>query len=352
MTFRPLLTALAVLLTLPVLPAAAVTLERAALTVSGDGAVLDVTLSQPVPWSAAVARRPDRLLLDVRADRAARAPTAGTADLIMGPLRDGVWRLSLALPDAMIIRGTAQRIDPQDGKATLRLQLRHMSVAAPAVRPPAPPLTIVLDAGHGGADRGAVHGGVEEADAVLGMAQELADLLAATEGLRVVLTRITDGFLPLDARVALAEAAGGDVLISLHADAVAAGQASGAAVFSLASDAAPSPGWVATAQPLAPVPQVEADRTATRQEDRIAASGAALARSLADAIGAAGLPLHAQPEQQADFAVLRSSRMPSVLVELGFLSDAGDRARLGDPAWRRFMALALREGLLDWADRR
>ena len=75
-----------------------------------------------------------------------------------------------------------------------------------------------------------------------------------------------------------------------------------------------------------------------------------LADTLVQAMEDGGIPLYKHPRQSADFVVLRAPDMPSVLVELGFLSEAEDRARISDPAWRARMAAALRKGLLRWSD--
>ena len=76
-----------------------------------------------------------------------------------------------------------------------------------------------------------------------------------------------------------------------------------------------------------------------------------LADALQAAIQAAGLKMHRKPHQRAGFSVLKSPDIPSALLELGFLSSERDLARLEDPQWRAKMALALRDGLLAWADR-
>jgi N-acetylmuramoyl-L-alanine amidase len=75
-----------------------------------------------------------------------------------------------------------------------------------------------------------------------------------------------------------------------------------------------------------------------------------MAASLVDAIKAAGLKMHRRPHQKGSFSVLKSPDIPSVLLELGFLSSAGDMARLSDAEWRQSMAQAIRDGLKAWAE--
>ena len=74
-----------------------------------------------------------------------------------------------------------------------------------------------------------------------------------------------------------------------------------------------------------------------------------LADSLVEAIKAAGIKMHRRPRQEGAFSVLKSPDIPAVLLELGFLSSAGDLERLTDSAWRQSMALAIRDGLKAWA---
>jgi len=76
---------------------------------------------------------------------------------------------------------------------------------------------------------------------------------------------------------------------------------------------------------------------------------AALSKSLATAIKAAGITMHRHPEQGAGFSVLKSPDIPSVLLELGFLSSAQDLTNLTNPEWRAQMAGAVRDGLTAWA---
>jgi N-acetylmuramoyl-L-alanine amidase len=94
------------------------------------------------------------------------------------------------------------------------------------------------------------------------------------------------------------------------------------------------------------VAQVLMDMARTETSPRIDR----LAKALEGAIKAEGLRMHRHPRQAAAFSVLKSPDIPSVLVELGFLSSARDFRRLTDPEWRARMAKALTAGILAWAD--
>jgi N-acetylmuramoyl-L-alanine amidase len=217
---------------------------------------------------------------------------------------------------------------------------------------------VVLDPGHGGVDPGAERDGVREADLMLTFARELKEVLRRA-GMQVVMTRDADVFVPLETRITVARAAQADLLLSLHADALAEGRATGATVYTLSETASD------TASAKLAERHDRADLLAgvdlTRHDDVIADVLMDLARlestprsdHLADAV-VEGLRqsvggLHKRPRLSAGFSVLKSPDIPSVLVELGFLSSDRDRARLTDPDWRRRAAEGIRDALQAWA---
>lgn len=327
----------------------------------GGATDLDVTLAlaQAGPYRASLLAGPPRLALDL--DAAMLPPEVDRAFRIERRA-DGAIRLETTLPGPMAIDRAMMAAAPDGQGACLSVRLRRVSSrdfaglahpldqAVPAVLADASRLTIALDPGHGGSDPGATQGDLHEADLMLTFAKELkADLLRTTE-FDVVLTRTQDRYVPLRARLARARLAGADLFLSLHADGIEQGSASGAAIFThghgAASavphavrghrDAVPT---IAQGGPPAPAPA----EIPYRSQDLAAAMVAAMA--------AAELPLYKHPRQEADFVVLRARDMPSVLVELGFLTEPDDRARIADPGWRARMAAALRRGVLRWAQR-
>ncbi|MGL6208482.1 MAG: N-acetylmuramoyl-L-alanine amidase family protein, partial [Paracoccaceae bacterium] len=221
------------------------------------------------------------------------------------------------------------------------------------------PLIVVLDPGHGGIDPGAERDGFTEAALMLGFARELKELLLRDGRFAVVMTREEDVFVPLEARISIARAADGDLFISLHADALAEGEAVGATIYTLDEEASDEAS--ATLAERHDRDDLLAGIDLTGQDDLVAEVLMDMARTetepstqrLADALQAAiqgaEIKMHRHPQQRAGFSVLKSPDIPSVLLELGFLSSARDLARLNDPDWRARMAGAIRDALLAWA---
>ena len=350
---------------------------------AGDGVAAEFVLSQPVPWRVRVLDDPPRLILDMReADWGQIGDLPETSRhvsvLRAGPFRPGWSRLVMQLDQPMLVQ-TAGMVTGGQVRLTLRLmpataaefarraalpEPADWALPEPAVLSVLPqrgtgPLVVVLDPGHGGLDPGAEKGGLKEADLMLTFAREMKDLLLRDGGFEVVLTRESDGFVPLEERSTIARAAGAGVFISLHADALAEGEAVGATIYTLAHEASEEAARVLaerhdrddllagidlTAQDDL-VATVLMDMARTETTPRIAR----LAMALEASIKAAGITMHRHPRQDAGFSVLKSPDIPSVLLELGFLSSESDRKRLADPAWRAKMALALRDGLVAWA---
>ncbi|UWQ23025.1 N-acetylmuramoyl-L-alanine amidase [Jannaschia sp. W003] len=241
-------------------------------------------------------------------------------------------------------------VRPESGAPTVSLRARE--------RAPGGPLVVALDPGHGGVDPGAERGGAREARLMLRFARELAEVLRRS-GHHVVLTREADELVSLRGRASVARAAGADVMISLHADAVEGGGASGATVYTLA----PEDGDAITAE-LAQR-QARGDRLlGVELEDRgdeiasvlidlaraeTAPRAETLAGSLVQALRAAGLALHKRPRLGAEFTVLKTPDIPTVLLELGFMSDPRDLQNLLSRDWRARMATAVARGIDAWA---
>ena len=204
---------------------------------------------------------------------------------------------------------------------------------------------IALDPGHGGIDPGAEADGLREADLMLTFARELSEALIRTGVAEVVLTRNADVFVPLPERISVARAAQADVFLSLHADALANGTASGATVYTLSEEATDAASASLAEQHDRTDLLMGVDLTAS--DDGVAGVLMQLARldtaprsaALADAIvvafSQADIPLHPRPRGEAGFSVLRAADIPSVLVEVGYMSTPADLERLRDPAWRQ-----------------
>ncbi len=217
----------------------------------------------------------------------------------------------------------------------------------------------MLDPGHGGIDPGAERDKVTEAGLMLTFARELKEALVRAGGFTVVMTRAEDIFVPLETRISIARLSGADAFLALHADALAEGEAVGATIYTLSDEASDEAS--ATLAERHDRDDLLSGVDLTGQDDVVAGVLMDMARAetaprtdrlaeaLVAAIQAEGLKMHRRPRQQASFSVLKSPEIPSVLIELGFLSSARDLARLTDPAWREKMTKALVAGLKAWA---
>jgi len=179
------------------------------------------------------------------------------------------------------------------------------------------------------------------------------------DGFEVALTRDADVFVSLEARVARAQEAEADIFVSLHADALAVGLARGAAIYTL-SDSASDAASAALAERhdrddlLAGIDlSTSDDRVADVLMDiarlDTAPRSSALAEHLVAGIENAVGRVHKRPLRQAGFSVLKAADIPSVLIEVGFLSTPQDLRNLQDPLWRAGLIAGIRDGLQDWA---
>ena len=215
---------------------------------------------------------------------------------------------------------------------------------------------VALDPGHGGEDPGAIGpSGLREKDVVLAVALQLRDKLNAVRGMRVMMTRDADFFVPLHERVRKARRVQADLLVSIHADAFFRPEARGASVFALSTRGATSSAarWMANRENAADVvggvnaavkdPQVlraMLDMSTNAQiKDSLKLGREVLAR-----IGKVGR-LHKREVEQAGFAVLKAPDVPSILVETAFISNPDEERQLRDPAYQAELVEALATGI-------
>jgi len=220
-------------------------------------------------------------------------------------------------------------------------------------------VTVVIDAGHGGHDVGAVGPGrLYEKTVTLAIARELAAQINARPGMRAVLTRSGDEFLELRQRTAVAHRNKADLFISIHADSVANGVGRGSSVYALSERGATSEAArllaarenaAGLAPGLAGVGQDAALRSVLLDlsQNATTESSLRLAESLLDRLADVN-KLHRSDVQQAAFMVLKSPQVPSVLVETAFISTPDEARKLADPGFRRRMAGALVAGIRDY----
>ncbi|MGK7953661.1 MAG: N-acetylmuramoyl-L-alanine amidase [Crocosphaera sp.] len=182
----------------------------------------------------------------------------------------------------------------------------------PGTQTPRGRVLVVIDPGHGGRDPGAVGlGGLREVDVILPISLEVSRLLQQ-QGVQVMMTRNADYFVSLQGRTSMANRARADIFVSIHANAVGGGRSN--------------------------VSGMETFYTGNRQ--------------LADAIHRSILRnvtvARDRGVKSSRFYVLRTSRMPAALVEVGFVTGTVDNARLRDPGYRSQMARAIAQGILDY----
>jgi len=231
------------------------------------------------------------------------------------------------------------------------------SAAALAAKPR--DVIVAVDAGHGGVDPGA-HGsaGTREKDITLAVARELKRQIDAQSGMRAVLTRDGDYFIPLAERYQKARKGKADLFVSVHADAYASGDARGSSVWMLSSRGATSEAarWLADRENRADlvggVKLEDKDHTLAAvlldlsQGATLEASSAVADRVLT-ALGKLG-PTHRGYVEKANFVVLRSPDVPSILVETAFISNPLEEKRLNSAAQREKLAAAILDGVRDY----
>jgi len=209
--------------------------------------------------------------------------------------------------------------------------------------------TIVLDAGHGGRDPGTSHYGLREKHLALDIAKRLRRSLEAS-GLSVVMTRETDTFIPLSGRPEIANRIGADLFVSVHINANNSRRVSGVEVYyprtSVVSSSAQWPPSVLRHEigiaSLA-VKQVLWDLVLGRMRSRSRQLAASVCHSMRK-----GLQASCRRVKPARFVVLRESRMPAVLVEVGYVSNQAEARRLGSAEYRERAARSIAQGIVSY----
>jgi N-acetylmuramoyl-L-alanine amidase len=222
------------------------------------------------------------------------------------------------------------------------------------------PLVIALDPGHGGVDPGAMRGGVVEKTLALRFTRLLKKELEQTGRYQVIMTRDSDVYVPLRERVERARRARADLFLSIHADAVEVGDAHGASVYTLSDEASDHEAAELAAQEN--LSDVIAGVRLTHEDDVVARvlidlaqnetmiESRRFAATLIHQLGQSVGVLKTRPSRAAGFRVLKAPDVPSVLVEIGFLSSDADLKRMQQPVWRRKAALAIVEAIDLWAN--
>jgi N-acetylmuramoyl-L-alanine amidase len=220
-------------------------------------------------------------------------------------------------------------------------------------------VVVAIDAGHGGEDPGAIGAaGTYEKHVTLAIARELARQIDAEPGMRAVLIRTGDYFLPLRQRYMRAREARADLFLSIHADAFSNRAANGSSVYILSPRGATSEAarWLAESENRA---DLVGGVSLSDKDDTLAAvlldlsQGATLeasnraAERVLSSLSTVG-KTHKRYVERANFMVLRSPDVPSLLIETAFISNPADERRLKDPAHQRRVAGAIVEGVREF----
>lgn len=362
--------------------------ETSRVADTNGGVQVDLDLSQGVPYRAYTLDAPKRLVLDFRevdfSTLSATRLLQGDKVLAVraGKIRPGWSRMVLDLNAPLVLRSANMAIDRATGRAALSLWLEDTDAdefaasagvpdiagwappkpgegKPPVARDPHGPLRVMLDPGHGGIDPGAEADGAVEKELMLSFARQLKEVLLRGGDVEVMLTREDDHFVSLERRVAIAHERKADIFISLHADALSEGGARGATVYTLDPDASDAASRALAERherddllsgvDLSQSDDVVADvlMDLARLESRPRSD--LLARAIVLALREEQLPVNNHALRAAGFSVLKSPDIPSVLLELGFLSSESDRGNLLDEEWRNHMAVAVADAIRAWA---
>jgi N-acetylmuramoyl-L-alanine amidase len=290
-----------------------------------------------------------RLVLDLKSEVKPQVFT-------LPPIGEYGHRLVLDIYPVVAIDPLAELILESEKKLALAAKPATPSPDKPRVARMA---TIVIDAGHGGEDPGAIgRRGSREKNITLSIAKRLKTLIDAEPNMRAMLTRDADYFLKLDARVQKARAVKADLFVSIHADSVVRRNARGSSVFALSERRATSEvahvlaksqnesdliGGVNLKGKENHVQRTLIDLSQTATIDYSMRLGDAVLRR----IGSVNT-LHKGSVEQASFAVLTAHDIPSILVETAFISNPEEEKRLNDEAYQDKLARAILSGIRDY----
>ena len=354
--------------------------------ITGEEALsLRLALTQAVPWRVFTLTDPPRIVMDfrevdwtgLRRDELLRSRL--TEDVRFGGYRPGWSRMVMTLSAPLALDKTAMKVDPDTGGATITARFNPVDAAGFAALSGAPrdprwdlpvpslttpekrgdrPLTVVIDPGHGGIDPGALRGDLVEKDLMLQLARAVQEALIREGETQVILTRDDDTFVPLERRVSVAHEVDADLFISLHADVLPFGRADGATIYTLAETASDEASAklaerhdrddLLSGVDLTGKDDVVAGVLLDLARQETSPRTAAFSRALRAAIEEAQVPLNSRAERAADFSVLKAADIPSVLIEIGYLSSERDRKNLADPDFMARVADAIHAAILAW----
>lgn len=342
------------------------------------GIEINLQLSQGVPYKIWMDRDPLSLIIDFNVlnfngiDLEKINQSKNIKSIEIKEL-DTEWsRLSFHLADYWAIENTEMSISPQDNSASLSIFLKSISegIFSLTDKPNKDfssnkisaiennDFVVVLDPGHGGRDPGAEAGGYRESSLMLELAEAVKESLIRNTDFKVVLTRTEDKFLSLEDRITIASQSDANLFISLHADAVIEGEASGTTVYLLSDKATDKMSaqlasrhdrseilrGVDLSGLDSQVASVLLDMARQETKPRSEAVASFILKVFKEKI----TELSSQPLRYAAFSVLKSPDIPSILIEAGFMSTSSDLQNLTTKKWRREFADSLAEAISRW----
>ena len=365
--------------------AAGARLSAVHLATSGSGARVILDVSRVTGAKFFTLHHPFRAVIDLPRTRARpglRLPGARglVAGIRVGPRPRGTLRLVLVLnADAGVhadwtysrARGPRLILTLGDEPAAAAPSVVASSERAPAAAPDAIPtpiraahapvdtgrdIIVAIDAGHGGQDPGTIGPGrTEEKNVTLAIARLLAQQIDEQRGMRAVLTRNNDIFIPLRERMVIARRAKADLFVSIHADCVADRQIAGASVYILSLRGASSEAarWLAERENDADLKggvKLEGKSSTLASVLLNLSQSATISESMTAAQQVLGsldrsVPVRKVEVQQAAFVVLKSPDTPSMLVETDYLSDPIEERKLRSPRHQLKIADAIFHGI-------
>ena len=342
------------------------------------GIEINLQLSQGVPYKIWMERDPLSLIIDFNVlnyngiDLEKINQSKNIKSIEIKEL-DTEWsRLSFHLADYWAIENTEMSISSQDNSASLSIFLKSISegIFSLTDKPNKDfssnkisaiennDFVVVLDPGHGGRDPGAEAGGYRESSLMLELAEAVKESLIRNTDFKVVLTRTEDKFLSLEDRITIASQSDANLFISLHADAVIEGEASGTTVYLLSDKATDKMSaqlasrhdrseilrGVDLSGLDSQVASVLLDMARQETKPRSEAVASFILKVFKEKI----TELSSQPLRYAAFSVLKSPDIPSILIEAGFMSTSSDLQNLTTKKWRREFADSLTEAISRW----
>ena len=360
--------------------------------ITGDASrtILTLELSKPITYKVFALEKPYRVLIDIPAGEFRLPPTTGAggfglvSSFRFGMVGPGKSRVVIETNGPILVESAGILSKDGTGQAQFKIALAKTDAATFAARLPRAPVKVkaaapveaaialapkiqdsatrrglplvVLDPGHGGPDSGAVGpDGAEEKNMVLAISKRVRELLEATGQYRVEMTRDTDVFITLEGRVDYAEKHEANLMVSIHADSTAAGRhwqpTGGATVYTFSETASNEEARVlalrenmsdkvAGTAPSGDDRKIVSDwlteeaRFSTRTEEQLLAEQTVA--KLAKVV-----PMTLLPRRSARFYVLKSPKVPAMLVETGYMNNRQDSGHLQSAEWRSKLAEAV-----------